>query len=82
MGGGPLGAAYVDDQVACNVARGRGVRVHRTLHLVVNAYRAGVLTEPRAQGLIRNLVDADARFPQAARDDLFTWARTRNPPLL
>lgn len=30
-------AAYVDDQVACNVGRGRGVRVHRTLQLVISA---------------------------------------------
>jgi predicted nucleic acid-binding protein len=75
-------AAYVDDQVACNVGRGRGVRVHRTLHLVINAFRANSLTESRAQQLIKNLVDVDARFPHAAREDLFGWARSRNPPLL
>ncbi len=75
-------AAYVDDQVACNVGRGRGVRVHRTLQLVISAFRANILTESRAQDLIKNLADADARFPQAAREDLFGWARSRNPPLL
>ena len=75
-------AAYVDDQVACNVARGRGVRVHRTLQLVVNAFRAAMLTEVRAQELIRNLADSDARFPAEARNNLFAWARSRNPPLL
>jgi predicted nucleic acid-binding protein len=75
-------AAYVDDQVACNVGRGRGVRVHRTLQLVISAFRVNILTESRAQDLIRNLVDADARFPQAAREDLIGWARSRNPPLL
>jgi predicted nucleic acid-binding protein len=75
-------AAYIDDQVACNVGRSRGVRVHRTLHLVINAFRAGLLTEERAQSLIRSLADADARFPHAARTDLFTWARSQHPPLL
>lgn len=75
-------AAYIDDQVACNIGRGRGVRVHRTLQLVIAAFRANTLDETRAQELIRSLADADARFPQAARDDLFGWARSRNPPLL
>jgi predicted nucleic acid-binding protein len=74
--------AYVDDQVACNVARSRGVRVHRTLQLIVNAYRNGVLNEVTAQALIRALADSDARFPSAAREDLFHWARSQDPPLL
>ncbi|WFE21917.1 hypothetical protein O7621_00540 [Solwaraspora sp. WMMD937] len=75
-------AAYVDDQVACNVGRSRGVRVHRTLQLVVAAYRDGVLSESKAQELISNLADMDARFPVAARENLFEWARSRNPPLI
>jgi predicted nucleic acid-binding protein len=74
--------AYIDDQVACNVGRGRGVRVHRTLQLVISAFRSAILTESRAQELVKNLADADARFPHAARQDLFVWARSRNPPLL
>lgn len=75
-------SAYIDDQVACNVGRSRGVTVYRTLRLVVNAFRSGLLAEARAQELVRSLADTDARFPQQARDDLFGWARTRNPPLL
>jgi predicted nucleic acid-binding protein len=75
-------AAYIDDQVACNIGRGRGVRVHRTLQLVIAAFRASILNETTTQELIRSLADADARFPQAAREDLFGWARSRNPPLL
>lgn len=75
-------AAYVDDQVGCNVGRGRGVRVHRTLQLVISGFRANILTESRAQDLIKNLTDADARFPRAAREDLFGWARSQDPPLL
>jgi predicted nucleic acid-binding protein len=74
--------AYVDDQIACNVGRSRGVRVHRTLQLVINGYRVGVLSQSRAEDLIRCLADTDARFPGAARDDLFAWARSQNPPLL
>lgn len=77
-----LAAAYVDDQVACNIARGRGVRVHRTLQLVISAFRADILTESDAQELIRSLADADARFPSAARENLFSWARSQDPPLL
>ncbi|HET8680405.1 MAG TPA: hypothetical protein VFM54_00795 [Micromonosporaceae bacterium] len=74
--------AYVDDQVACNVGRSRGVRVRRTLQLVISAFRKGVLTEAGAQALIESLADTDARFPAAARENLFDWARSRNPPLM
>jgi predicted nucleic acid-binding protein len=70
-------AAYVDDQVACNVGRNRGVTVHRTLHLVVNAFRRDLLTEAAAQELVQSLVDTDARFPAAAGEDLFGWARSQ-----
>ncbi|MDG4832267.1 hypothetical protein O7627_23580 [Solwaraspora sp. WMMD1047] len=75
-------AAYVDDQVACNVGRARGVRVHRTLQLVIAALRRGVFDEANAQTLIERLADTDARFPLEARDNLLAWARTRHPPLL
>ncbi|MEU7830993.1 hypothetical protein [Nonomuraea sp. NPDC049129] len=73
--------AYVDDQVACSVGRSRGVRVHRTLQLIINGYRASALSESSAQDLIRCLADTDARFPSAARADLFGWARSQNLPL-
>lgn len=69
-------AAYVDDQVACNVGRNRGVTVHRTLHLIVNASRAGLMTEDAAQIIVQGLVDSDARFPAAANENLFDWARS------
>jgi predicted nucleic acid-binding protein len=68
-------AAYVDDQVACNVGRSRGVTVHRTLQLVVAAYRADALTETAVQLLVDSLADTDARFPAEAREDLLGWAR-------
>jgi predicted nucleic acid-binding protein len=68
-------AAYVDDQVACNIGRARGVTVRRTLQLVVTAYRADVLPEAGAQRLIESLADTDARFPAEARRDLLAWAR-------
>lgn len=71
-------SAYVDDQVAYNIGRKRGVKVHRTLRLVVGSVRAGLLTEKSAQGLVRDLVDSDARFPAAARENLFDWARSQH----
>jgi predicted nucleic acid-binding protein len=70
-------AAYVDDQVACNVGRARGVVVHRTLHLVVEAHRAGILAEAQVQRLVESLADTDARFPAEARQNLLAWARSR-----
>jgi len=75
-------AAYVDDQVAYNIGRSRGARVHRTLQLIVSAVRATLLSEQRAQALVNSLADSDARFPQAARQDLFAWAQSQHPPLL
>jgi predicted nucleic acid-binding protein len=77
-----VATAYVDDQVACNVGRARGVKVRRTLQLVINALRSGRLTEDAARELIRSLADAEARFPRAAREDLLQWARSQHPPLL
>lgn len=70
-------AAYVDDQVACNVGRARGVVVHRTLHLVAKAYRNGLFSEAKVQSLVDNLADTDARFPAEARRDILSWARER-----
>lgn len=67
--------AYVDDQVACNVARARGVTVYRTLNLIVRGHRAGYFTEDQAQGLVVDLASTGARFPPQAQTDLFTWAR-------
>lgn len=72
-----IAAAYVDDQVACNIGRSRGVAVHRTLQLVVAAHRAEVLTEVGVQRLVESLADTDARFPAEARQDLLGWARNR-----
>jgi hypothetical protein len=51
--------------------------VYRTLHLVVNAHRWDLMTEAAAQGLVQSLVDTDARFPAAAGEDLFGWARSQ-----
>jgi predicted nucleic acid-binding protein len=76
------GIAYLDDREACRAGRSAGVTVHRTLQLIVAAFRATQLTESEAQQLVCSLASAEARFPQAAKDDLFGWARTRNPPLL
>lgn len=70
-------AAYIDDQVACNVGRSRGVKVLRSLQLVVAAYREGVFSEARAQALVDSLADTDARFPSEAREDLLGWARSK-----
>lgn len=70
-------AAYVDDQVACNVGRARGVEVHRTLRLIIAAYRNGIFSGARVQSLVDGLADTDARFPSDARDDLLGWARAR-----
>jgi predicted nucleic acid-binding protein len=74
--------AFVDDQVACEVGRSRGVEVRRTLGLVIKAARHGDLDEARAQEIVRNLVDANARLPSQAASDLFGWARVQNPPLI
>lgn len=69
------GTAFVDEQAACNVARARGLSVRRTLNLIINAYRDKRMSAERAQQLVDRLVDEDARFPKAARQDLLAWGR-------
>jgi hypothetical protein len=56
-------AAYVDDQVACNVGRSRGVRVHRMLQLVISAFRSGALSESKAQALVKAWPTPTSAFP-------------------
>jgi hypothetical protein len=40
------------------------------------------MTEDDAQEVVIRLADSDARFPSAARDDLFAWAGAQHPPLI
>lgn len=71
------GVAYIDDQAGHNCARSRGINVRRTLNLILVACDDGLFDEIRAQELVNALVDEDARFPVAARHDLFEWAKDR-----
>lgn len=69
--------ALVDDQVACNIGRQRGVDVRRSLALIIHATKMGTLPETDAQAVVRRLTRTGARLPQEAEEDLFGWARHR-----
>lgn len=67
--------ALVDDQVACNQGRRRGVEVRRSLSLIIDGVRRGVQTESEAQAAVRDLAESGMYLPHEAVNDLFGWAR-------
>lgn len=58
----PDAVAVVDDRVAVAASRGR-VEVRRTLGLLVDAIRAGLLTVPLVSALADDLLQSDYRLP-------------------
>lgn len=67
--------AIVDEQVGRDHGRQRSVAVHGVLWLVANGFRAELLDEPAACGLVDALRDTEARFPCDGAG-FFEWART------
>ncbi|GAB3107824.1 hypothetical protein GCM10027160_04980 [Streptomyces calidiresistens] len=59
----PGAVAVVDDRVAVEATRGRPVRVRRTLGLLCDAIRAGLLTVPLVSALADDLIRGDYRLP-------------------
>ncbi|MFG1843691.1 MULTISPECIES: hypothetical protein [Micromonospora] len=55
--------AVVDDRVAGNAARGRNVEVRRTLGLLCDAIREGLLTVPLVSALADDLMRDSYRLP-------------------
>lgn len=68
------GIAIVDDEAAKKAARRQGVRCHGSLWLILEGFRAAILTEAEACELVDVLRDTNARFP-ADGATLFEWAR-------
>jgi len=56
-------AALVDDQVAAQVGRQRGVTVKRSLALIARGIRRGLLGREEGAALVDELVQAGGRFP-------------------
>ncbi|MEV1011313.1 hypothetical protein [Streptomyces sp. NPDC049881] len=59
----PGAIAVVDDRVAANAARGRPVTLRRTLGLLCDAIRAGLLTVPLVSALADDLLRSRYRLP-------------------
>ncbi|MGP2436606.1 hypothetical protein [Streptomyces sp. JW3] len=59
----PDAVAVLDDRVAANAARARGLAVRRTLGLLCDAIRAGLLTVPLVSELADDLLAGDYRLP-------------------
>jgi predicted nucleic acid-binding protein len=67
------GVAVMDDQVAVDIARARRLEVRRTLALVAEGVRTGLLDEPQAAELVDALRAGGARFP-CTGDEFIQWA--------
>lgn len=59
----PHAVAVVDDRVAVEAARDRGVGVRRTLGLLCDAIRAGLLTVPLVSAVADDLLENRYRLP-------------------
>lgn len=59
----PQAVAVVDDRVAANAARGRKVVIRRTLGLLCDAIRQGLLTVPLVSALADDLLRNSYRLP-------------------
>lgn len=59
----PHAVAVVDDRVAANAARGRKVVIRRTLGLLCDAIRQGLLTVPLVSALADDLLRDSYRLP-------------------
>jgi predicted nucleic acid-binding protein len=68
------GVAIIDERAGTRRGRERGIEVHGTLWLVAEGYRAGVISDERAELLVAALSDAEAWFPCRASEFL-DWAR-------
>lgn len=66
--------AFTDDEVAVQLGRKRGVTVRRTLALVADGVKRGLLSELEAQALADELVRAGARFPFSP-GTFIAWAK-------
>lgn len=65
--------AVVDDRVAVKAAEGRGVEVRRTLGLLCEAIRKGLLTVPLVSALADDLIRDSYRLPFGP-GDFARWA--------
>lgn len=59
----PHAVAVVDDRVAAQASRGRPVTLRRTLGLLCEAIRAGLLTVPLVSALADDLLQSHYRLP-------------------
>jgi len=68
--------AVIDDEVAVQVGRSRHVVVQRTLALVAQAIRGGLLSEGDAERLVDALMAGGGRYPCNGQE-LIVWLRGR-----
>jgi predicted nucleic acid-binding protein len=67
-------AAFIDDQVAVQCGRDRGVEVHRTLATIASGVRDGLLSPGGAEEIVDQLRLAGAWFPCNGAE-FVSWAR-------
>lgn len=67
------GVAIIDERAASRIAHRDGIRVHKSLWLVVEGVRQGKLDRSAAETLVDELRATDMRLPTDDRG-LFAWA--------
>jgi len=68
------GVIFSDDQTAIVLAKEQGIRTLRTLVLIVDGVRRGLLSQNQAGLLVDELIGGGARFPCKGGSAFLQWA--------
>ena len=67
--------AIIDERAANNIGRQRGVKVHGTLWLIVQALKSGLISERQSIEVVRSMLGIGAWLPFDSAEEFITWAR-------
>lgn len=69
------GIAIIDEDVARNIGREDGLKIHGSLWLMIRSFKNGIHDRATIEGTVRDLIHTGMRLPFAEGTDVFPWAR-------
>lgn len=68
------GIAIIDEEVGRRLGRRNNLRVHGSLWLLIQAFKAGILDRATTEGIVDDLIGTGMRLPVISGASLFQWA--------